>query len=80
MRPHPYGSPRCRPDKEWGDGPRRLRPVGPNGHCHGSVAELLEAAQAFLAGVNRDPVALVGRLWPKFAFDPEFEEKLRVSA
>ena len=50
------------------------------GHCHGSVAELLEAAQAFIAGVNRDPVALVERLWPKFEFDPEFEEKLRASA
>jgi hypothetical protein len=57
-----------------------LREEVTRGHCHGSVTELLEAAQAFIAGVNRDPVALVERLWPKFELDPEFEEKLRVSA
>ena len=34
----------------------------------------------FVTGrINRDPVALVDRLWPKFELDPEFEEKLRVS-
>jgi len=48
------------------------------GFCHGSVAQLVEACQAFLARVNRDPVALVDRLWPKFELDPEFEAKLRV--
>ena len=57
-----------------------LREEVTRGHCHGSVAELLEAAQAFIAGVNRDQAALVNRLWPKFELDPEFEEKLRVSA
>ena len=57
-----------------------LREEVTRGHCHSSVAELLEAAQAFIAGVNRDPAALVERLWPKFDLDPEFEEKLRVSA
>jgi transposase len=57
-----------------------LREEVTRGHCHGSVGELLEAAQAFIAGINHDPVALVERLWPTFELDPEFEEKLRVSA
>ncbi len=48
------------------------------GFCHGSVQELHEACQAFLARINRDPIALVDRLWPKFELDLEFEEKLRV--
>ena len=49
------------------------------GFCHGSVAQLIGACQAFIACVNRDPIALIDRLWPKFELDPEFEEKLRVS-
>ena len=48
------------------------------GFCHQSVAELIEACQAFIERVNRDPVALVDRLWPKFELDPEFEAKLLV--
>jgi transposase InsO family protein len=48
------------------------------GFCHGSVAQLIEACQAFIARVNRDPVALVDRLWPKFELDPEFEAELLV--
>ena len=49
------------------------------GVCHGSVAELIAACQAFIERINRDPIALIDRLWPKFELDPEFEEKLRVS-
>src|SRR5262245_55560061 len=49
------------------------------GHCHASVPALIEACEAFVARINRDPVALVDRLWPKFELDPEFEAKLRVS-
>jgi transposase len=49
------------------------------GFSHASVPELIEACQAFIERINRDPVALVDRLWPKFELDPEFEEKLRVS-
>ena len=48
------------------------------GHCHQSVPELIAACQEFIQRINRDPVALVDRLWPKFELDPEFEEKLRV--
>jgi hypothetical protein len=47
------------------------------GFCHASVPELIGACQAFIARINRDPVAVVDRLWPKFELDPEFEEKLR---
>jgi transposase len=50
------------------------------GFCHASVAQLLEACQAFIERINRDPIALIDRLWPKFELDPEFEEKLRVSS
>jgi len=48
------------------------------GFCHGSVTQLMEACQEFITRINRDPVALVDRLWPKFELDPEFEAKLRV--
>ena len=54
------------------------------GFCHGSVAQLIAACRAFTCQprpdrLNRDPIALIDRLWPKFELDPEFEEKLRVS-
>lgn len=49
------------------------------GYCHGSVPELFAACRAFIERVNRDPIALVDRLWPKFELDPEFEGKLQVS-
>jgi transposase len=48
------------------------------GFCHGSVAQLIEACQAFVARINLDPVAIIDRLWPKFELDPEFEAKLLV--
>ena len=49
------------------------------GFCHASVAQLVAACQAFIERINRNPIALIDRLWPKFELDPEFEEKLRVS-
>jgi hypothetical protein len=48
------------------------------GFCHKSVPELIEACQAFIARINRNPIALVDRLWPKFELDPQFEAKLLV--
>ena len=48
------------------------------GFCHASVPQLIDACQAFIRRINRDRVALVDRLWPKFELDPEFEAKLRV--
>jgi transposase len=56
-----------------------LREDVTRGHCHASVAELIGACQAFIERINRDPIAVVDRLWPKFELDPEFEAKLRVS-
>jgi DDE superfamily endonuclease/Winged helix-turn helix len=50
------------------------------GCCHKSVLELIEACQGFIDRINRDPIALIDRLWPKFELDPEFEEKLLVSS
>lgn len=50
------------------------------GHCHPSVAELIQACQSFIKRINLDPLQIIDRLWPKFDLDPEFEEKLRVSA
>jgi hypothetical protein len=43
------------------------------------VAELVVACQEFIERINRDPFALIDRVWPKFELDPEFEEKLRIS-
>jgi transposase len=50
------------------------------GFCHPSVPDLVAACRAFISSINRDPIALVDRLWPKFELDPEFEAKLLVSS
>jgi transposase len=50
------------------------------GFCHPSVPDLITACQAFIERINRDPIALLDRLWPKFELDPEFEAKLRLSS
>jgi hypothetical protein len=42
------------------------------------VPDLIAACQDFIDRINRDPIALVDRLWPKFELDPEFEAKLLV--
>src|SRR4029434_4001583 len=34
------------------------------GFCHESVLELVEACQSFIESINRDPMALIDRLWP----------------
>ena len=49
------------------------------GFCHGSLAELIDASQSFVARIDRKPIALVDRLWPEFDFDPVFGEKLGIS-
>jgi transposase len=49
------------------------------GHCHASVPELIQACQAFIQRINRDPIAVVDRLWPKVDLDPDFEALLAES-
>jgi transposase len=48
--------------------------------CPASVADLIAACQTFIDRINRDPIALIDRLGPKFELDPEFEAKLLVSS
>jgi hypothetical protein len=45
-------------------------------YCHTSLHELCLACHAFVARINRDPLALVTRLWPKFDLDPDYEKLL----
>jgi transposase len=72
----PGYSPDLNPIERLWDG---MREDVTRGFCHPSVPDLIAACQAFIDRINRDPIALVDRLWPKFELDPEFEEKLRVS-
>jgi transposase len=72
----PGYSPDLNPIERLWDG---MRAEVTRGFCHGSVPQLIAACQAFIARINRDPIALIDRLWPKIELDPEFEEKLRVS-
>jgi transposase len=55
-----------------------MREEATRGFCHRGVSDLIDACKAFIARINRDPIALVDRLWPKFELDPEFEAKLLV--
>ena len=48
-----------------------------HGYCHKSLAELAQTCQAFIERINRDPLGIINRLWPKFELDPEVE-KLRI--
>ena len=47
-------------------------------HCPASVRDLFAACKQFLDEINRDPLAIVQRLWPRFDLDPEVE-KLGIS-
>ena len=46
--------------------------------CHTTLADLFAAWRSFVEMLNRDPEAIIARLWPKFDLDPEVE-KLRFS-
>lgn len=46
--------------------------------CYATLVELFEACKAFVEALNRDPLAIITRLWPRFELDPEVE-KLRLS-
>lgn len=46
--------------------------------CHPNLKALFDACKAFVETINKNPLDLVNRLWPKFELDPE-EEKLGFS-
>ena len=45
-------------------------------HCYHTMSELFDACKAFIDRINLDPDALIGRLWPKFDLDPDYEKLL----
>lgn len=44
--------------------------------CHSSLRGLFDACKAFIDRVNRNPLAMIDRLWPRFELDPEAEKLL----
>ena len=44
--------------------------------CHPSLHDLFTDCLAFIERINRDPNAIVSRLWPKFDLDPDYEKLL----
>ncbi|OWK44253.1 Transposase [Fimbriiglobus ruber] len=46
--------------------------------CHPNLKALFDACQAFVETINKNPLQVINRLWPKFELDPE-EEKLGFS-
>ena len=46
--------------------------------CYGSVRELFDACKRFVEAINRSPLDLIQRLWPRFELDPAVE-KLQIS-
>lgn len=47
--------------------------------CYCSMRDLFDACRRFIDAINRDPLQVVNRLWPRFELDPELE-KLQFSA
>ena len=43
-------------------------------HCHDTLRDLFDACKRFIDEINRDPLAVVRRLWPRFDLDPEVEK------
>ena len=44
--------------------------------CHDSMRHLFDACKAFVERINRNPLQLVSRLWPRFDLDPNHEKLL----
>jgi len=42
--------------------------------CHNTLRDLFDACKSFIDEINRDPLAIVNRLWPRFQLDPEVEK------
>ena len=45
-------------------------------HCYRYLYQLERACLDFIDQINRDPEAMIARLWPKFELDPSFEKVL----
>ena len=43
-------------------------------HCHKTLSKLFDACREFIEEINKDPLAIVDRLWPRFELDPEIEK------
>ena len=43
-------------------------------HCHDTLRDLFDACKNFIDEINRDALAVVRRLWPRFDLDPEVEK------
>jgi transposase len=44
--------------------------------CHSSIRGLFDDCKDFIERVNRNPLAMIDRLWPRFELDPEAEKLL----
>jgi hypothetical protein len=44
--------------------------------CHHSLHDLWLDCKAFIERINRDPDAMISRLWPRFDLDPDYEKLL----
>jgi transposase len=44
--------------------------------CHDSLQDLFRDCSAFIERINLDPDAMISRLWPRFALDPDYEKLL----
>ena len=42
--------------------------------CHNTLRDLFDACKSFVDEINRDPLAIVKRFWPRFQLDPEVEK------
>lgn len=45
-------------------------------HSYPNLRALFDACIAFIARINRDPLRIISRLWPKFDLDPNYEKLL----
>ena len=46
--------------------------------CHKTLEALFTACKEFIDTLNREPLKITQRLWPRFELDPQIE-KLRLS-
>jgi len=43
-------------------------------HCYPTLKALFDACKAFIETINKSPLDLINRLWPRFELDPEVEK------